>query len=263
MMAQDFKKISLAIIELPQEEACMGTPVEMIMQRISISPPAPEQMQESGNDPVHISDILNKEMEVPLSTSTKVQDEPTISNTENQNNASEIHIMMPKLIYRGKRIIKKTKRKASDKKNKTKVETPIPTRNYGTRCCINRETNTPSPQSIVKHLKRATQLLMKRKKQTCEYIRREFDELRHTIETRFHLVLCRRQERWNRINMTYVKRLDDITNGVEEDFKIPRLNELVKRLPEPIRLQPIPEIDLCMSTIQTTMCDQNGNMAMK
>ncbi|KAK1938536.1 hypothetical protein X943_002168 [Babesia divergens] len=113
----------------------------------------------------------------------------------------------------------------------------------------------PRPKTIVQHLRRATKLLIKRKSHACEYARREFNVLRNIIETRFHQVLCRCQARWDRFNAIYIQRLGEIMEGIVEEIELPSLEELAKQVPEPIRLQPVPNDDPRMSSLGILGCE--------
>ncbi|ORM40727.1 uncharacterized protein BXIN_2366 [Babesia sp. Xinjiang] len=252
------QKASIALLALPQED--QGTVPDSLMEIFTCEKTTPLSTHPATNlavasyiEPVAEQEVVNEEL-----TTIAPTVEPTIVQPEQQD-TRVLFIHRPKRLHRIKRRRTKSKRKSSKSSSPRSSSSPVPNRQYGTCSSLKRakETEPAYPQSIVRHLKRATKLLLKRKNHRCEYIRREFDELRNTIETRFHLVLCRRQERWNRVNATYMKRLDDIASGVEEDFKLPQLHEISKRLPEPIRLQSTPEEDTCMSTLQEIGSDPN------
>ncbi|GBE61583.1 vacuolar-sorting BRO1, putative [Babesia ovata] len=263
-----YKKVSLAIIALPQEE-------DLIIQDGEMGIFAVDEVKNVHNSSDDILGDALQEDGVKLHEDREVERAP-LSITEEQiaveKPQPDISAHLDMKSTRIRRQMKRRRKGIRVKRRKSRVTdmcaSPVPDRQYGTRgikasikqginrvqsCHIAAASHGEDmrPESVVKHLKRATQLLLKRKKRTCVYVAREFDELRQTIETKFHLVLCRCQERWNSVNATYIKsqRLDEITGGIRDDLKLPPLERLVKQLPEPIRLQHAPNVDLCTTTL--------------
>ncbi|CDR95202.1 hypothetical protein BBBOND_0203590 [Babesia bigemina] len=261
-----YKKVSMAMLALPQEEDLTIQDGEMGIYAVNEANNVPktsndvqcDALQDDGGN----NDEAQKDERAPPSASEErvAVEKPQLDVSAHFDMASARILRHMKRHRKGPRSVK---RKAAVP---DKCASPVPDRHYGTRgikaslkqgikkvpsCDITAASHGEDgrPESIVKHLKRATQLLLKRKKRTCLYVAREFDEVRQTIETKFHLVLCRCQERWNNANATYIKRLDDITRGIRDDLKLPPLDRLVKQLPEPIRLQPAPNVDLCAATL--------------
>lgn len=52
-----------------------------------------------------------------------------------------------------------------------------------------------------------------------------------------------------------MQRLGEIMDGIVEEIELPALEELAKQVPEPIRLQPIPNDDTRMSSLGILGCE--------
>ncbi|KAG6440130.1 hypothetical protein BBOV_II003442 [Babesia bovis T2Bo] len=226
------KKSSVAIIQLPQEGPFMAVADKMEQS-------GQDERTNITNDIDHVENtesitITQKDInqtndakavcniaEVLPDNSSNHSYEITSKETDpGPSKEAVFHVFMHKVPLKRKRAIKK--RKTSEL---SKAGSPVPLRNYITYnpTQIN---NDGDKQSLIKHLKSATELLKKRRRATCDFANKAFEDLRLSIETRFHLLLSQRQERWNHLNNIYKQKLNDISKGIECDFRIPSIHEV-------------------------------------
>ncbi|GIX64453.1 vacuolar-sorting BRO1, putative [Babesia caballi] len=252
---QNSLKASIAMIELPREEYSMDEDPQLATINVADTVTSKYEKKNDVGTVTAGVEAINGEAEkvtaIGSTTDERVAEEELAPAAEELVPAETSKVIIkPRAVTLRVKKMRALKRIRQQKSKRASVKggSPVPDRHYNVRGICSSGLRAvsgdgPCPQSILKHLKRATQLLLKRKKSTCAYVRREFDDIRNAIEARFHLVLCRCQERWNRVNATYTERLNEIMRSVGDDIKLPRLEALVKRLPEPIKLQPAPNVE--------------------
>lgn len=247
------RKISIATLTLPPEN-CMEQPV--IEEDVYIAPNDGVSVTEASvkkDDEVDVEILPCGTQQISSYDVSPPKDK--VTKEDKKRHVASKHISNRKRHHKV-RIMKqkRTKRRAKHSGKSKSQQTPVPHREHRSvglynNCTSAMDGELRKQNSIVKHLRRACQLLIKRKDRSCSHIRKQFEELRHEIETKFHLVLCRCQERWDKANDAYIKRFNEIEDSMYE-FELPRLENLYKGLPEPIRLQqPGVSVDSCLATL--------------